>query len=180
MIGYQSQLRGIAKPVGIATMAYQPQMHTLPWQFTRTMEKAQQQHRGSAHPFRNLRVSAEGVTGEIMEKIKTLTLLEAAELVKMMEDEFGIDTSAVGAPMMMAAPGAAGGGGAAAEEEKTTFDVVLEAVDDSKRVAALKVVRGVTGLGLKETKDFMGALPKAVKEGIPKEDAEAAKKELEG
>merc|ERR1712187_248104 len=126
--------------------------------------------------FRNLRVSAEGVTGEIMEKIKTLTLLEAAELVKMMEEEFGIDTSAVGAPMMMAAPGGGGGG---AEEEKTTFDVVLEAVDDSKRVAALKVVRGVTGLGLKETKDFMGALPKAVKEGSSKEDAEATKKELE-
>merc|ERR1712151_44459 len=156
-------------------------MRTLPWQFTHTMEKALQQHRGSAHPFRNLRVSAEGgVTAEIMEKLKTLTLLEAAELVKMMEDEFGIDTSAVGAPMMMA-PGAGGAPGAApAEEEKTTFDVVLEGIDDTKRVAALKVVRGLTGLGLKETKDFMGAIPKAVKEGCSKEDAEAAKKELEG
>merc|ERR1712187_891409 len=164
----------------MAPMAYQPQMHMLPWQLTRTLEKGLQQHRGSAYPFRNLRVSAEGVTGEIMEKIKTLTLLEAAELVKMMEEEFGIDTSAVGAPMMMAAPGAAGGGGGApAEEEKTTFDVVLEAVDESKRVAALKVVRGITGLGLKETKDFMSALPKAVKEGVSKEDAEAAIKELE-
>merc|ERR1712187_438215 len=163
----------------MAPMAYQPQMRMLPLQLTRTMESGLQQNRGTAHPFRNLRVSAEGVTGEIMEKIKTLTLLEAAELVKMMEDEFGIDTSAVGAPMMMAAPGAAGGGGAAAEEEKTTFDVVLEGIDDSKRVAALKVVRGITGLGLKETKDFMGAIPKAVKEGCSKEDAEAAKKELE-
>merc|ERR1712048_1057767 len=94
------------------------------------------------------------------------------------EDAFGavpVGGVAAGAP---GAPGAAGGAAEAAEE-KTTFDVVLEAVDESKRVAGLKVVRGLTGLGLKETKDFMSALPKAVKEGVSKDDAEAAKKELE-
>jgi large subunit ribosomal protein L7/L12 len=79
----------------------------------------------------------------------------------------------------MAAGGVAGGGGAAAAEEKTTFDVILESVAEDKRVAVLKVIRSLTNLGLKEAKDFTSSLPKAVKEGVSKEEAEAAKKELE-
>merc|ERR1712048_974254 len=144
----------------------------------RTMEHVLQHQRGSAYPFRNVRVHAEsGAVDDIMEKLKTLTLAEAAELIKEMEETFGVSAAAAA----VAAPMAGGAGGAPAEaaEEKTTFDVVLESVDESKRVAGLKVVRGLTGLGLKETKDFMSALPKAVKEGVSKDDAEAAKKELE-
>jgi large subunit ribosomal protein L7/L12 len=118
-------------------------------------------------------------TNEILEKLKTLTLLEAAELVAQIEETFGVDASApVGGAMIMAAPGAAGGGAAAAEE-KTTFDVILESVAEDKRVAVLKVIRSLTNLGLKEAKDFTSSLPKAVKEGVSKEEADAAKKELE-
>lgn len=120
------------------------------------------------------------VTNEILEKLKSLTLLEAAELVSQIEETFGVDASApAGGGMVMVAPGAAAGGGAAAPTEKTTFDVILESVAEDKRVAALKVIRSLTNLGLKEAKDFSAALPKAVKEGVSKEEAEAAKKELE-
>jgi len=82
---------------------------------------------------------------------------------------------------MMMAPGAAGGAAGAAEEEgaKDAFDVVLESVDDSKRVAALKAIRGLTGVGLKEAKEFITGFPKSIKEGVSKDDAEAAKKDLE-
>merc|ERR1719428_1078649 len=95
-----------------------------------------------------------------------------------MEETFGV-TAAAG--MVMAAGGGGGGGGAPAEaaEEKTAFDVVLESVDEKKRVAALKIVRGITGLGLKETKDFMASLPKPLKEGAKKEECEEVVKELE-
>lgn len=118
-------------------------------------------------------------TNEILEKLKTLTLLEAAELVAQIEETFGVDASApVGGGMVMAV-GAAGAGGAAQAEEKTTFDVILESVAEDKRVAVLKVIRSLTNLGLKEAKDFTSSLPKAVKEGVSKEEAEAAKKELE-
>nr|ASN77488.1 Ribosomal protein L12 [Pedinophyceae sp. YPF-701] len=118
-------------------------------------------------------------TDEIIEKLKGLTLLEAAELVSQIEETFGVDASAAaGGGMMMVAGGDAAAGGGA-EEEKTTFDVVLEEVASDKRVAALKVIRSVTSLGLKEAKDFVSSLPKAVKEGVSKEEAEAAKKELE-
>ena len=118
-------------------------------------------------------------TNEIIEKLKGLTLLEASELVSQIEETFGVDASAaVGGGMMMVAGGDAGAG-AAAVEEKTTFDVVLEDVAADKRVAALKVIRSVTSLGLKEAKDFVSSLPKAVKEGVTKDEAEAVKKELE-
>ncbi|WP_407883680.1 50S ribosomal protein L7/L12, partial [Scytonema sp. NUACC26] len=95
-------------------------------------------------------------TDEILDKLKGLTLLEAAELVKQIEEAFGVSAAApAGGMMMMAAPG--GGGAAAAEpvEEKTEFDVILEAVPADKKIAVLKVVRELTGLGLKEAKDLV-------------------------
>lgn len=117
-------------------------------------------------------------TDEILEKLKTLTLLEAADLVKQIEETFGVSAAAPVGGMMMMAPGA---GAAAAEEveEKTEFDVVLEEVPADKKIAVLKVVRTLTGLGLKEAKDLVEAAPKAVKEAIAKEAAEDAKKQLE-
>lgn len=116
-------------------------------------------------------------TDQILEQLKSLTLLEAAELVKQIEEAFGVSAAApAGGMMMMAAPGAA-----AAEEveEKTEFDVILEEVPADKKIAVLKVVRALTGLGLKEAKDMVEATPKAVKEGVAKDAAEDAKKQLE-
>jgi large subunit ribosomal protein L7/L12 len=123
-------------------------------------------------------------TDEILEQLKSLSLLEASELVTQIEEAFGVDASAsAGGGMMMMAPGMMGGGAGAAaaepEEEKTEFDVILEDVPADKKIAILKVVRGLTGLGLKEAKELVEAAPKAVKEGVTKDDAEAAKKELE-
>jgi large subunit ribosomal protein L7/L12 len=117
------------------------------------------------------------VTDEILEKLKSLTLLEAAELVKQIEDTFGVSAAAPVGGMVMAAPGA----GAAAEEaeEKTEFDVILDEVPADKKIAVLKVVRGITGLGLKEAKEMVESAPKPIKEGTGKEDAEAVKKQLE-
>jgi large subunit ribosomal protein L7/L12 len=117
-------------------------------------------------------------TDEILEKLKSLTLLEAAELVKQIEEAFGVSAAApVGGMVMAAAPGAA----AAAEEveEKTEFDVILDEVPADKKIGILKVVRTITGLGLKEAKDLVEAAPKPVKEGTNKEDAESIKKQLE-
>ncbi len=114
---------------------------------------------------------------EILEKLKSLTLLEAAELVNQIEDTFGV-SAAASAGVVMAAPGAAAAGGEAAEE-KTEFDVVLEDVPKDKKIAILKVVRAITGLGLKEAKAMVEETPKAIKEGVPKEDAEETKKKLE-
>jgi len=120
-------------------------------------------------------------TDELIEKLKTITLFEASELVAQIESTFGVDASApVGG--FVAAPGAgAAGGGAAAEaaEEQSTFSVVLEDVAGDKRVAVLKVIRNLTQLGLKEAKEFTTSLPKAVKEGVSKEEAEEAKTQLE-
>lgn len=120
-------------------------------------------------------------TDEILEQLKTLSLLEASELVKQIEEAFGVDASAPvgGMPMMMAAP--VGGGAAAAEEveEKTEFDVMLDEVPADKKIAVLKVVRTLTGLGLKEAKDLVESTPKAVKEAVAKDAAEDAKKQLE-
>ncbi|MBL1179366.1 50S ribosomal protein L7/L12 [Pantanalinema sp. GBBB05] len=118
------------------------------------------------------------VVDEILEKLKGLTLLEAAELVKGIEETFGVSAAAPAGGMMMMAPA---GAAAPAEEveEKTEFDVVLEEVPADKKIAVLKVVRTLTGLGLKEAKDLVEAAPKAVKEGIAKADAEDAKKQLE-
>jgi large subunit ribosomal protein L7/L12 len=116
-------------------------------------------------------------TDQIVEQLKSLTLLEAAELVKQIEETFGVSAAAPVGGMMMAAPGPA----AAAEEveEKTEFDVVLEEVPADKKIAVLKVVRVITGLGLKEAKDMVEAAPKAIKEGTSKADAEDVKKQLE-
>jgi large subunit ribosomal protein L7/L12 len=122
-------------------------------------------------------------TDEILEQLKSLSLLEASELVTQIEEAFGVDASAsAGGGMMMMAPGMMGGAGAAAaepEEEKTEFDVVLEDVPADKKIAILKVVRGLTGLGLKEAKELVEAAPKAVKEATTKDDAEDTKKQLE-
>ena len=115
-------------------------------------------------------------TDEILEKLKTLSLLEASELVTQIEETFGVSAAATGGMMM--AP-QQGGGGGEAEEEKTEFDVVLEEVPKDKKIAILKVVRGITGLGLKEAKEMVESTPKAIKEGVPKEDAEETKKQLE-
>ena len=122
-------------------------------------------------------------TDQILDQLKSLTLLEAAELVKQIEEAFGVSAAApVGGMMMM--PGPATGGGATAApaeevEEKTEFDVILEEVPADKKIAILKQVRELTGLGLKEAKDLVEAAPKPVKEGIAKEAAEEAKKSLE-
>ena len=121
-------------------------------------------------------------TDEILESLKTLSLLEASELVKQIEEAFGVDASAVGGGgMMMMAPGMMGGAAAPAEEveEKTEFDVMLEEVPADKKIAILKVVRTITGLGLKEAKDLVEAAPKAVKEAVGKDVAEDIKKQLE-
>lgn len=121
-------------------------------------------------------------TDEILEQLKSLSLLEASELVTQIEEAFGVDASApAGGGMMMMAPGMGGGAAADAEpeEEKTEFDVVLEEVPADKKIAILKVVRGLTGLGLKEAKEMVEAAPKAVKEAVTKDDAEDAKKQIE-
>ncbi|MGB2925602.1 MAG: 50S ribosomal protein L7/L12 [Limnothrix sp.] len=115
-------------------------------------------------------------TNEILEKLQSLTLLEASELVKQIEETFGVSAAAPAGGMMMAAPG---GAAAEPEEEKTEFDVVLEEVPAAKKIAVLKVVRGITGLGLKEAKGLVEAAPKAIKEGTSKEDAEETKTKLE-
>ena len=109
---------------------------------------------------------------EIVEKIKVLTLVEASELKKALEEEFGVTASA---PMMMAGAAAPA---AAAVEEKTEFDVILEAAGATK-INVIKVVRAHTGLGLKEAKDLVDGAPKTVKEAVSKDEAEKVKKELE-
>jgi large subunit ribosomal protein L7/L12 len=115
-------------------------------------------------------------TDKILDQLKTLTLLEASELVSQIEEAFGVSAAAPAAGMMMAAPTAAA---AEPEEEKTEFDVMLEEVPADKKIAVLKVVRSLTGLGLKEAKELVEAAPKPVKEGVSKDDAEDAKKQLE-
>jgi large subunit ribosomal protein L7/L12 len=116
-------------------------------------------------------------TDQILEQLKSLTLLEAADLVKQIEEAFGVSAAAPAGGMMMMPQG----GGAAAEpaEEQTAFDVVLEDVPADKKIAVLKVVRTLTGLGLKEAKELVESTPKPIKEGVTKDDAAAAKKELE-
>jgi large subunit ribosomal protein L7/L12 len=115
---------------------------------------------------------------DIIEQLKSLTLLEAAELVKEIEETFNVSAAApVGGGVVMAA--AAGGAPAQEVEEKTEFDLILEDVPADKKIAVLKIVRSLTGLGLKEAKDLVEATPKPVKEGASKADVEAAKKELE-
>lgn len=118
-------------------------------------------------------------TDEILDKLKTLTLLEAAELVKQIEEAFGVSAAAPAGGMMMMAGPAAGAAAAEPVEEQTEFTVTLEEVPADKKIAVLKVVRSITGLGLKEAKDLVEATPKAIKEAIKKEEAEDIKKQLE-
>lgn len=108
---------------------------------------------------------------KLIEDVKALTVLELAELVKALEDEFGVSAAA---PVAVAAAPAAA---APAAEEKSTFDVVLKDIGQQK-IQVIKVVREITGLGLKEAKDLVDAAPKAVKEGVSKDDAEAMKDKL--
>jgi large subunit ribosomal protein L7/L12 len=111
----------------------------------------------------------------IVDQVKDLTLLEASQLVKAMEETFGVSAAA---PAVAAAPAAGGGGEAAAPaEEKTEFDVILQAYGANK-INVIKVVREVTALGLKEAKDLVEAAPKAVKEGVSKEEAETIRQKL--
>lgn len=117
-------------------------------------------------------------TDEILEKLKSLTLLEAAELVKQIEEAFGVSAAAPAGGMMMMAP-TGEGGAAEAEEEKTEFDVVLEEFPADKKIKVLKAVRTITGLGLKEAKEIVESVPKAIKEAVSKDDAENIKKQLE-
>ncbi|MFN0158497.1 MAG: 50S ribosomal protein L7/L12 [Bacteroidota bacterium] len=112
---------------------------------------------------------------EIVEKIEKLTLLEAVELKKALEDKFGVTAAA---PMMMGGMMPAGGAAPAAAEEKTEFTVLLKEAG-AQKINVIKVVRAATGLGLKEAKDLVDGAPKPVKEGISKDDAEKLKKELE-
>ena len=112
---------------------------------------------------------------EIIEAIGQKTVLEVVELIKAMEEKFGVTAAA---PVAFAAAGPAAGGGAAAAEEKTEFDVVLTSVGD-KKIEVLKLVRELTGLGLKEAKDLVEAAPKVLKDSAPKAEAEDMKKKLE-
>ena len=118
-------------------------------------------------------------TDKILDSLKALSLLEASELVKQIEEAFGV-SAAASAGVVMAAPG--GGGGAAAgeaAEEKTEFDVVLDSFEASAKIKVLKAVREATGLGLGDAKAMVEAAPKTIKEGISKDDAEALKKAIE-
>jgi large subunit ribosomal protein L7/L12 len=113
---------------------------------------------------------------QLVEELSKLTVLEAAELSKKLEEAWGVSAAA---PVAVAAVAGAGGGEAAeAAVEKTEFDVVLAAIGD-KKINVIKEVRAITGLGLKEAKDLVEAAPKPVKEGVGKDEAEAAKKKLE-
>lgn len=115
-------------------------------------------------------------TDALLEEIGKLTLVEAADLVKKMEDKFGISAAA---PVAVAAAGAPAAGGGGAEEEAATVDVILKGFGD-KKIEVIKLVREITGLGLKEAKDLVEAGGKAVKEGVAKAEGEELKKKLEG
>lgn len=118
---------------------------------------------------------AEITKADVIEFIANMSVLELSELVKEMEEKFGVSAAAPVA-MMAAAPGA--GDGAAAAEEKTEFDVILTTAGD-KKIQVIKEVRAITGLGLKEAKDLVDGLPKPVKEGVSKDEAEKIKAQLE-
>lgn len=113
-------------------------------------------------------------TNEILDTISKMTVLEVVDLIKAMEEKFGV--SAAAATVAVAAP--AGGGAAAAAEEKTEFNVILKTFGDNK-VNVIKVIRAITGLGLKEAKDLVEGVPSPVKEGVSKADADSIKKQLE-
>lgn len=115
-------------------------------------------------------------TAELLDAFKEMTLIELSEFVKEFEETFDVTAAA---PVAVAAAGGAAGGGEAAAAEKTEFDVILESVGDQK-IKVIKEVRGITSLGLKEAKDLVDSAPKALLEGVSKEDAEKAKEALEG
>ena len=115
-------------------------------------------------------MAAEKITA-LIEEVKALTVLELSELVKALEEEFGVSAAAMAAP--------AAGAAAPAAEEKTEFDVVLAGFDAAAKIKVIKVVREITGLGLAEAKAVVEGAPKALKEGVSKEDAEAMKAQLE-
>jgi large subunit ribosomal protein L7/L12 len=121
-------------------------------------------------------MAASGVD-KIFDELGKMSVLELVELKKKIEDEWGITAAA---PVAVAAPGAApaGGDGAAAAEEKTSFDVVLQGAGDQK-IQVIKVVRAITGLGLKEAKDLVDSAPKPVKEGVAQDEADSIKSQLE-
>jgi large subunit ribosomal protein L7/L12 len=112
---------------------------------------------------------------EILEAISNMTVMEVVDLVKMMEDKFGVSAAAPVAVAAAAAPGAA----APAAEEQTEFNVILKAYPADKKVGTIKVIREITGLGLKEAKDLVEGAPNTVKEGVSKADADKIKKQLE-
>jgi large subunit ribosomal protein L7/L12 len=114
---------------------------------------------------------------EIIEAISSMTVLEVSELVKALEEKFGVSAAA---PVAVAAGGApaAGAGAPAAAEEQTEFNVILKAFDDTKKIAVIKEVRAVTGLGLKEAKDLVEAAPKTLKENVSKEEAAKIKESI--
>jgi large subunit ribosomal protein L7/L12 len=117
-------------------------------------------------------------TKKIVDQLGKMTVLELVELKKQLEEEWGVTAAA---PVAVAAPGAApagGGDGAAAEEEQSTFDVVLTGAGD-KKIQVIKVVRAITNLGLKEAKDLVDGAPNPVKEGVPREEADQIKAQLE-
>lgn len=115
---------------------------------------------------------------DVVEYLKGISLLEASELVKELEEVFGVSAAAAAAPVMVAAAGAGAGDGAAAAEEKDSFDVILTAAGGNK-IAVIKVVREiVAGLGLKEAKDLVDGAPKPLKEGVSKDEAEEIKTKL--
>ncbi|MCI9402595.1 MAG: 50S ribosomal protein L7/L12 [Oscillospiraceae bacterium] len=116
-------------------------------------------------------MASEKITA-LIEEVKALTVLELNDLVKALEEEFGVSAAA------MAAPAAGGAAGGAAAEEKTEFDVVLADIG-AEKIKVIKVVREITGLGLGEAKAVVEAAPKAIKEGVSKDEAEALKKQLE-
>ena len=118
-------------------------------------------------------------TDEILESLKTLSLLEASELVKQIEEAFGVSAAASAGAVVMAAPGAAAGGGGDAAEEKTEFDVILEGFDAAAKIKVLKAVREATGLGLADAKGLVEKAPTPVKEGVAKAAAEEMKKAIE-
>ena len=119
---------------------------------------------------------AASATDKVFDELGKMTVLELVELKKKIEDEWGITAAA---PVAVAAPGAAGAGGdGAAAEEKSSFDVVLTAAGGQK-IQVIKVVRAITGLGLKEAKDLVDAAPKPVKEGVPQDEADSIKAQLE-
>jgi large subunit ribosomal protein L7/L12 len=109
---------------------------------------------------------------EILESIASMTVLEVSELVKMMEEKFGVSAAA---PVAVAAVGAGGAAAAPAVEEKTEFNVILKAYDETKKIAVIKEVRAVTDLGLKESKELVEGAPKTLKEGVSKDEANKIK-----